>query len=447
MSITYQITFSTRLNTFVSAGILMALSLLFSTNALAKLDIQTWHTSSGSKVMYVYAPELPMVDIEVQFDAGSARDGKLWGVSSLTSGLIGTATNKLTEDQISEKFNTIGVSFGSSSGRDSASISMRSLTRPVILKSALKTFTDVVSHSRFKKSILEREKARLRLGLEQAETKPAALASKAMWKSLYGEHPYAHSPSGTLQSIASLDAAKLAQFYKTYYVAQNAVISIVGNVKLQQAKNIAEQVTQQLAKGHKPKPLSFPKPLTQAKSETIQFDSSQTYYSLSQIGIDRKDKDYLPLFVGNHILGGSGFSALLMQEVREKRGLVYSVYSYFAPMKVPGPFVIGLSTKNSTAKEADKVVKETLASFMKDFSDEKLQEIKDNLIGGFPLRMDNNGKILGYISMIGFYDLPLDYLDTFPDRIEKVTKQDILKAWHRKIHQDKMLTVMVGKPQ
>jgi len=168
---------------------------------------------------------------------------------------------------------------------------------------------------------------------------------------------------------------------------------------------------------------------------------------LAQLGIERGNPDYVALFVGNHILGGSGFGSLLMEEVREKRGLVYSVYSYFAPQKVTGPFVIGLSTKNASALEADKVVRDTLNGFLKGFSDEKLQAIKDNLIGGFPLRSDSNAKILGYISMIGFYGLPLDYLDWFPKQIENVTKQDILAAWHKHIKPAEMLNIMVGKPQ
>lgn len=422
-------------------------SLLFSSLALAKLDIQTWHTSKGAKVLYVYAPELPMVDIEVKFDAGSARDGTQWGVASLTSSLIGTATKDLTEDEISEKFSEIGAQFATSSSRDSASLSLRTLTRSKIMIPALNTFTEVVANSRFKQTVLDRELARLKIALKQAKSKPSHLASVAMWKNLYGNHPYAHNPSGTLETVAKIGVEDLEKFYKTYYVGSNATISIVGNVDLAQAKKMAEQVTKKLVKGTVPTPLPDPKPLVEESIETIAFDSSQTHYSLSQIGIQRQHPDHVALFVGNHILGGAGFSSLLMTEVRSNRGLVYSVYSYFAPMKVAGPFIIGLSTQNSNAFKADKVVKETLKSFMEDFSDEKLQEIKNNLVGGFPLRMDSNAKILGYISMMGFYDLPLNYLEEFPKKIEKLTKQDILTAWNKLINQDKMLTVMVGKPE
>lgn len=415
--------------------------------AHAELNIQSWNTKSGSKVMFVYAPELPMVDIELKFDAGSVRDGKKWGLSSLTSSLIGTKTSSMTENQISESFNEIGAEFGSSSGRDAATISLRSLTRDEILKQSLATFSQVISKPIFDNKIIKREVARLVLALKQAETKPRSTASKAMWHGLYGNHPYAHAPSGIVKTVKKLTNKDLQGFYNKMFVAKNAQISIVGNVDLKQAKKIAEQITSGLKKGKKPVSIVYPKALIKAKEKKIKFDSSQTHYSLSQIGIERGNEDYAPLFVGNHILGGSGFNSLLMEEVRSKRGLVYGVYSYFAVMKVPGPFIISLSTKNSSAKEADEVVKETLNNFLTDFSEEKLQAIKDNLIGGFPLRMNSNSKILGYISMIGFYNLPLDYLEIFPKQIEKVDKQSVLTAWNKHVNPKKMLKVQVGNPE
>jgi zinc protease len=421
--------------------------LLISSIAQAALNIQTWTTQNGSKVMYLYAPELAMVDIELKFDAGSARDGKQWGLASLTTGLLGTATKNMTENQISENFNEIGAKFSSAVSKDAATISLRSLTRDKILKQSLATFNKVVAKPVFNKKILKREKARLVLALKQAQTKPRSIASKAMWQGLYGKHPYAHATSGSIKTVKKITTKDLSRFYKKMFVAKNAQVSIVGNVNLAQAKKIAKQITSRLKKGKKPPAISLPNPLVKAKTNKIKFGSSQTHYSLSQIGIERGNEDYTALFVGNHILGGSGFNSLLMEEVRSKRGLVYGVYSYFAVMKVPGPFMISLSTKNSSAKEADQVVKEILNGFLRDFSDEKLQAIKDNLIGGFPLRMNSNSKILGYISMIGFYDLPLDYLERLPKAIAKVTKADILKAWQKHIQPERMLTVMVGDPK
>ena len=422
-------------------------SMLLSFSAMATVEIQSWQTTSGAKVMYVQANQLPMLDIEVAFDAGSARDGENWGVAAMTSGLLGTTTSKLNEDQVSEAFNSIGAQIGSGVTRDSASISIRTLTRPEIMQTALNTFETLISDTQFTESIFEREMQRLKIGLKQKTVKPQVLSNEALWKTLYGDHPYAHPTSGTLESVESITLDSLKAFYKKYYVASNAVISIVGNVNKAQAKEIAEQLMQNLPKGQKPLALTAPIAINKQQTITIDFDSTQTYYSLAQLGIERGHADYAALFVGNHILGGSGFGSLLMEEVREKRGLVYSVYSYFAPQKVTGPFLIGLSTKNASALEADKVVRETLDGFLKDFTDEKLQAIKDNLIGGFPLRIDSNAKILGYISMIGFYGLPLDYLEWFPKQIEQVTKEEVLKAWNKHIKPDEMLKIMVGKPE
>lgn len=421
--------------------------LLVSVSAFAGVHIESWQTDNGAKVMYVQAKQLPMLDIEMTFDAGSARDGDVWGLASMTSNLLGTSTSKLNEEQVSETFNNIGAQIGSNVSRDNASVSLRTLTRPKIMKTALDNFAKLVSDSQFKQAIFEREMQRLKIGLKQNTVKPQVMSNEALWKALYGNHPYAHPVSGTLTSVDKITLDEIKTFYKKYYVASNAVIAIVGNVDKAQAKAIANQLTKNLPIGSKPPGLVNPTKEPKQQIIKINFDSTQTYYSLAQLGIERGNPDYVPLFVGNHLLGGAGFGSLLMDEVREKRGLVYSVYSYFAPQKVTGPFIIGLSTKNATANQADKVVRETLDGFLKDFSDKKLQAIKDNLIGGFPLRADNNGKILGYISMIGFYGLPLDYLDEFPKQIAKVTKQDILQAWKKHIHPKKMVEIMVGKPQ
>lgn len=425
---------------------LLTTGLLLSLQVSANVNIQTWETTKGSKVLYVHAPELPMMDVEVLFDAGSARDGQKWGVASLTAGLIGTATPKHNENSISETFNKLGVQIGSSAGRDTASLHLRTLTRPEILTPALGLMSETLSQAIFRPSILAREKARLLIGLKQKSVQPQAIVSDAMWAKLYGDHPYAHPTVGTIKTVQKITPQQLTDFYHQYYVARNAQVTIVGAVDRAEAEKIAEQLTRNLPSGQKPAALPEPKPLKQAQNVLTRFDSSQTYYALAQLGVKRGDPDYYALFLGNHLLGGSGFGSLLMDEVREKRGLVYGVSSGFLPMKVAGPFQIGLSTKNSTAAEADHVVKQTLSDFMKDFSDQKLAAIKSNLIGGFPLRIDSNSKIAGYISMIGFYNLPLDYLEQFPKKIESISKADILKAWNKKIHPDKLLTVMVGQP-
>jgi zinc protease len=296
-------------------------------------------------------------------------------------------------------------------------------------------------------AIFEREKARVLVGLKQQQVSPENLANEAFWAALYGQHPYAHPVQGTLDSVAALTLKEVEAFYQRYMVANNATISIVGNVTKQQAQAVAEQLFAKGQSGQKPASISTPVKLKQAQQKNIEFDSSQTYYKYGQLGVERGHPDYYALFLGNHLLGGSGFGSLLMAEVREKRGLVYGISSGFAPMRHAGPWMVTLSTKNQSAKEAQTVVQDTVKGFMQDFDATQFQAIKDNLVGGFPLRIDSNAKIIGYISMIGFYDLPLDYLEAFPNAIAKLSKQEVLDAWARQMDLNAMTTVMVGKPE
>jgi zinc protease len=420
-------------------------SLLMTLPALAGIDIQTWQTSKGAKVLFVESKQLPMLDIEVTFDAGSARDGDIWGLASMTSLMLGMTTSKYSEDQINEAFDAVGANIGRSAGRDNASISLRTLTREKIMNKTLPLFAELISDTTFDKAVFEREMKRLKIGLKQRELSPRSIGSDQKWTNLYGDHPYAHNSSGTLETVEQIDLEKIKAFYQKYYVASNATIAMVGSIDQARAKKIAESLTQNLPVGTKPEPIAKPK-LQQAREITVEFDSTQTQYSLSQLGIERGHPDYVALYVGNHLFGGSGFGSRLMEEVREKRGLVYSVYSYFAPMKQTGIFTIGLSTKNASALEADKVVKDTLSAFLKDFSQQDFEAIKQNLLGGWPMRIDSNSKIIGYLSMIGFYGMPLDYLEWFPEQVERTTKEDVLKAWQKHLDPEKMLRVMVGKP-
>lgn len=412
----------------------------------AGIDIQTWNTSQGVKVLFVEAPQLPMLDIEITFDAGSARDGEQAGLASLTAVMMSAGTQKQTEQQVSMGFNNLGAQFGGRAQRDSASFSLRSLTREDLLNPALSLFAEVMSQPSFPQEVLERDKARLIQGLQQREEQPNQVAQLAFWQALYPNHPYAHPTEGHIETVQTIAAQDIKTFYQRYYVAQNAQIALVGAIDRAHAKEIAEMLASELPQGEAVPELALPQPLKQAQTELIEFSSAQTHYLLGQLGVARGDPDYYALFLGNHLLGGSGFASMLVEEVREKRGLVYSVYSYFAPMRVPGPWLIGLSTEHSQAQQADEVVRATLAEFMQGFPQQKLDDIKSNLIGGWPLRMDSNSKMLGYISMIGFYDLPLDYLDEFPKQIKALTKQDVLEAWQRRIQPDQLLNIQVGQP-
>ena len=411
----------------------------------AGLNIETWQTRNGTKVFYVPAPELPMVDIRVVFNAGSARDGDKPGLASMTNTLLDHGAGDWDTNQIVDRFDSVGADFSTGSMRDMAVVSLRTLTEKKWFHTALDTMAAILQKPKFVASELERERQRALVALRNQQESPSDLAQLAFYKALYGNQPYATPPLGTKDSVSGLTRDDVVNFYKKYYVASNAIMVIVGAVDKATAKKIARQLMDPLAKGEPAPALPKVLPVTEAKTIKQEHPSTQTTIWVGQEGDSRKDPDYFPLYVGNHILGGSGFGSRIVDEIREKRGLAYSSYSYFFPMERKGPFVMGLQTKNDQAKEALALLMKTVNNFIANGPTQKeLDDAKKNITGGFPLRLDSNKDITEYVAMIGFYDLPLDYLKTFNDKVEAVTREQIMDAFKRRVHPDKMITVMVG---
>jgi len=259
---------------------------------------------------------------------------------------------------------------------------------------------------------------------------------------LYGEHPYAKQE--TVPSVEAITRDDLVTFHAKHYVANRAIVSLIGDVTRDEADAIAQQLTMRLPQGESLPELP-PVRLSAAHEERIEHPASQTHVLLGMPALSRGDPDYFALIVGNYVLGSGGFVSRLMHEVREKRGLSYSVYSSFNPLAQPGPFQAGFQTQRAQTADALRVTRDTIATFLRDGpTKEELQAAKNNLIGGFPLRIDNNRKILDNMAAIGFYNLPFDYLDTWTSNVAKVTIADIKAAFSRKLALDKMSTVIVG---
>jgi len=429
-------------------ALLMLPVLLFSGSALATPEIQHWQTANGARVYFVQATDLPMVDIRVVFDGGAARDGDKPGLAMFTNGMLEEGAGGMDADAIAQRFDSLGAEFSSSSHRDMTTASLRSLTKPELLQPALSTFSLLLQHPDFPRNALERVRKQMLTGLKYDEQKPGEIADKAFYRALYGDHPYATPPAGTVASVKAIDRQDLLDFYHRYYVGRNAVVAIVGDVDHSEAVQLAEAAVGNLPEGQPAPKLPAVAALQQATNEHIEHPSTQTHVLMGQPGVSRGDPDYFALYVGNHILGGSGLVSRISEEVREKRGLSYSAYSYFLPMHVKGPFILGLQTRNDTADKALKVLRQTLVDFRKDGpTAEELEAAKRNITGGFPLKIDSNSDILGYIAMIGFYDLPLDYLDTFNSRIEAVSANQIHDAFLRRVDPARMVTVTVGRTE
>lgn len=420
--------------------------LLSSTSVWASPDIQQWTLNNGARVLFVESHELPMLRVSLVFDAGSSRDirGKE-GQALLTNHLLDEGAGNLSADDIATRLEGLGAELNTNVGLDMTTVGIRSLSDKAQLEPALDVLKMLITEPVFPEASLERERGRLLVGLQRSEQSPGDVADKLFNRLVFGSHPYARPSSGDKKSVKAITRNDLVQFHRQYYVGANTVVVIVGDVKKSGAKRIAKHLVGGLPAGSAAPALAKVKDLRSAITKRIRFPSSQTHILTGLPGVRRGDPDYFPLYVGNYTLGGGGLISRLSQEIREKRGLSYSTYSYFWPLRNKGPFTMGVQTRNSQAGQALKVMRQTLKDYLRTGPSEKeLTAAKKNITGGFPLRLDSSGKIAGYLAVIGFYNLPATYLDDFNSKIEAVTREQIHDAFKRRVNPDRMVTVVVG---
>ncbi len=415
--------------------------------AVAGPKIENWVAPSGARVFFVENHALPILDVQVDLAAGSAYDpqGKS-GVASMTHALLDMGVLGMDETQISNRLADLGALLSGGVEADRASLSMRTLSASDKRTPALDILRAVLSSPQFPAKVFEREKARSVAGLKDALTRPDAIASKAFWAAMYPAYPYGRH--ATPASVSDLKRADLEAFYRSNYTAQGAAVTIVGDLSRTEAEVLAQQLTSGLPSATgavTPGTLQTPPQLPAASEQRIAHPAAQAHVLIGLPALKRGDPDYFSLIVGNYSLGGGGFVSRLMKEVRDKRGYAYSVYSYFMPMAQPGPFQIGLQTKKAQVNDALNVTREVLVGFLADGPTEiELQAAKQNMVGSFPLRLDSNKKILENVAVIGFYGLPLDYLDHYAENVDKVTVAEIKAAFARHVKLENMVTVVVG---
>ena len=424
--------------------------------AQAAIPIQHWTHASGARVFFVPSPALPMLDVQLDVDAGSRRDpvGRR-GLAAVTAGqldsglLAADGAPALDENRLTEAWLDLGAQFGASASSDRFTVQLRTLTEPDLLTRAVALAARQLAHPAWAPQPWQRDRERLLAALREAENQPATLAGRRFAAAVYGDHPYGAQPSAAdYQAISSEDQR---DFYRRHVVACRAQVSLVGAIDRAEAERIADRLLAALAPHGCSPVATVPEvaPLAAAVDLRLPFArAAQAQVLIGQPGVSRSDPDFFPLFVGNYILGGGGFVSRLTTEVRERRGLSYSVYSYFSPGRHAGAFQIGLTTRPDQADQAVTVARDTLTRFMADGPTEaELAGAKAFLINGFALRFDSNRKLLDNVANIGWSGLPLDYLDTWTREIERVTAADIRRAFNRVLQPDRLVTVVVGAPQ
>ena len=427
--------------------------------------VERWQHDSGAQVALVASPGIPMLDIRLDFDGGSRFDppaqAGLAGAAALMSqrGLAASAQQPaLDENQLTERWMDLGAQWSVGAGADRLSASLRTLTAPDVLPAAVALAARQLAHpvwtghdpsaTQAAQAVWHRERERMAAAWRNARTQPATIAQQRFAAAVYGNHPYGlESTPDTQQRIALAD---MQTFWQRHVQPCHARISLVGAITRAQAQDI---VTQLMAPLQVARPVACTRlpavpevqPLQAASDIRVPLGTAQAHVLLGQPGHRRADPDFFPLLLGNYVLGGGGFVSRLTSEVREKRGLSYGVYSYFAPGMHAGAFAVGLQTRPDQADQALAVARQVVQQFVDEGPTEaELAAAKDFMVNGFALRIDTNRKLLDNVANMLWFDLPADYLQTWTQAVQAVTTADIRRAFARVLQPARMVSVVVG---
>ena len=450
-----------RLKFFQLPALVCAIALGLVQSAHAVLPITHWQQASGARVYLVESHNLPMVDVQIDLDAGSRRDpADKPGLASSAAGQLASGiraqnggqrggqepyAKALDENQLGEAWADLGASFGASASGDRLSFSLRSLSDADLLGKAAQLAARQMAHPAYPQAVWLRDRDKMAAAIRESLTRPGTVAQNRYAEAVYGGHPYGWR--STPESLQRIGVADLQRWHAQALRPCRAVVSVVGDVTRAQADALVTRLLALWPQGQcevLPAVAEVPE-LQAAQTMRLPFDSAQAHVLMGQPGYKRNDPDFFALLLGNHILGGGSFTSRLTEQVREKRGLSYSVYSYFSPALHAGAFTVGLQTRPDQVEQALGVARQVVKDFVEQGPTEaELQAAKDNLIGGFALRIDNNRKLLENVASIAWNRLPLDYLDRWSENMAKVTADDVRRAFARVLQPGRMVTVVVG---
>jgi zinc protease len=387
---------------------------------------------------------LPFVTFQLLIDSGSRRDPSgEEGLSHLTARGLLLGTSKRNVNAINEELDFMGASLNSSSSRDYATLSLRVLKKD--LDKGFDLFMEALTQPTFPDEEIQREVEKTLAAIQSAEDQPEVVAEKEFQKTLFLKSPYAHPVEGTKESVPRLTREAVLRFYRTYYHPNKSILTIVGDLT---ANEVKTKLLSHLEKWQTAKIPEVPFISTFAKEQkTVKINRpiTQANIILGHSGVSRENPDFYALTVMNYILGGGGFASRLVGEIRNKRGLAYSVASFFDPGKYPGSFQIVLQTKNSSAREAVSLSLQQMELIQKEpVSEKELEGAKKYLIGSFPMRLDTQGKLANFLTQVEYYGLGLDYPEKYPSLINSVTREEVLRVARKYLHPENYILIVVA---
>jgi zinc protease len=428
---------------FVCVFSLIFLNLL-ELNLLAMPPVQRMVNPDGLVILHSEDHSLPFVTLELLIDAGSRRDppGEE-GLSYLTAKGLMLGTSVHTLSSINEELDFIGASLSASSGRDYSTVSLRIMKKD--LETGLNLLIEVLTQPSFPGDEIKQEVKKTLAAIQEEEDQPEEVAEKQFQKTLFLESPYGHPVEGTRQSLPKIKTGAIIQFYRKYYRPNNSILALVGDINNNEIKMKVLPILEKWHSGRIPKE-DFRNVFAEGpKTVMIDRNITQANIILGNPGISRNNPDYYALTVMNYIFGGGGFASRLVEEIRNKRGLAYSVASFFDFGKYPGSFQIILQTKNSSAREAISLALEQMKKIREaEVSEQELEGSKKYLIGSFPLRIDTQGKLANFLIQEEYYGLGLDYPEKYPSLIGSVTRKDVLRVAKTYLHPEDYILVVVA---
>lgn len=402
-------------------------------------------TDNGITVLLLERRALPFITVHATVRAGSVFEPEeLAGLANITADLLTEGTTRRTATEISEEIDFVGGSLSSSGGIDYSSASVKILSRD--REKGFELLADILINPSFPPEEIERMRSQIKAGIISKEDEPSTVAAEKFNELLFGGHPYSRPAEGTLESVERIKRDEIVSFHRAFYRPNNTIMAVVGDIDKKELKRLLGKHFGEWKKGEiEPPDYEKAKPLKKRIVKVIDKGITQANIQLGHLGIKRENPDFYAAYVMNYILGGGGFVSRLMTEIRDNRGLVYSVYSYFNPLKDPGSFKVGIQTKNETAREAiQEAINQIRKIAEKGVTEKELRDAKDYLVGSFPLKFTTNKKIASYLTYMEIYNLGPDYLDRFPVIIENLTVDDINRAARRYLDPESYLLVIVG---
>lgn len=409
------------------------------------VDIKEVTSPGGIRAWLVEEHSIPFTAIELRFEGGTSLDapGKR-GATLLMMALLEEGSGDLDSQRFAEARERLAASFEFDAYDDAATVSAKMLTEN--RDEAIALLKQALTEPHFDDASITRVKGQVASIIRSDETDPNAIASRAFDRLAFGDHPYGSSRFGTLDSLAALTRDDLVAAKEAVLARDRLFVSAVGDITAEEFGVLLDE----LLGGLPAKGASLPPKATLGLTggvTVVDWDSPQSVVMFGQAGIERDDPDFFAAYVLNHILGGSGFAARLMDEVREKRGLTYGISTWLAPMDLAETWQGSFASANEKVAEAIEVVRaEWTKAAAEGVSEAELAAAKTYLTGSYPMRFDGNGPIANILVGMQSERLPIAYVNERNAYIEAVTLDDIRRVAKRLMSPDALRFVVVGKP-